>query len=200
MLQRAIASLALFLALAAVSASRADTKEPAPLTAPQIEAVWTDFGMNDDDGTHKALEGMAGMIATPKLAVPFLKARLKPVVGPDPQRVQQCIADLDAKDFKTREKADKDLEAFGPFAATALEKALQEKPPIDLAKRLEKLLKKTEQQVLSLEELRAVRAIEVLRGIGGAEAKAVLEPLAKGADASIITVQARQALAALAPK
>ena len=120
MLQCGTGWLTLFLALAAVSASRADT---APLTAPQLEAVWTDFGMNDDDGTHKALEGMAGMIATPKLAVPFLKPRSKPVVGLDPQRLQQCIADLDAKDFKTREKANKDLEAFGPFAATALEKA-----------------------------------------------------------------------------
>ena len=51
-----------------------------------------------------------------------------------------------------------------------------------------------------MEELRAIRAIEVLRGIGGAEAKAVLEPLAKGADASIITVQARQGVAAMAQK
>lgn len=202
MLSRVTGGVALGLALAVAGAGRggdADTKPPAPLTAKQLEAAWADFGLNDDAGTEKAREGIAGMIATPKLAVPFLKERLKPVPAPDGKRIQQLITDLDGKDFKTRDKAAKELEALGPLAAPALEKLLQEKLPLDLQRRVEGLLDRSSRQALSVDELRALRGIEVLRGIPSSDAVAVLEALAKGADGAVITVEARKALAAVKP-
>lgn len=202
MFHRGIGSLALasFLVLAGVAPGQGDKKEPAPFTAKQLDAVWADFGQNDEEGTEKALEGVRAMIGAPKLVVPFLKERLKPVPGPDAKRIQQCIDDLDGNDFKTREKAAKDLEAIGSLAAPALEKKLQEKLPLDLQRRVEGLLEKADRQNLSVDDLRTLRGIEVLRGIGGPEAAEVLEKLAKGADGSVLTLQARNALASVTAK
>jgi len=50
---------------------------------------------------------------------------------------------------------------------------------------------------LSPENLRTVRAVEVLERAGTAEARAVLKKLASGASGAVITVEARAALARL---
>jgi hypothetical protein len=200
MASRLCAGLALLLLLVGMTRGEPGEKKAlGPLTAKQLESAWADFGLSDDAGTEKALEGIEAMMATPKLAVPFLKDRLKPVPAPDGKRIQQLIADLDGKDFKTRDKAAKELEALGPLAAPALEKLLQEKLPLDLQRRVETLLERGENKSLTVDELRAIRGIEVLRGIGNAEAVVVLEALAKGADGAVITAQARKALSGLKP-
>jgi hypothetical protein len=185
-------------ALASASrAEQAEKKPAAPLTAKQLDAVWTDFAQNDDDGSRQAFQGIQGLIAAPKLAVPFLKERLKPVAGPDVKKIEQCITDLDGKDFKMREKAAKELEAIGVFAGPALERKLTEQLPLEVQRRISGLLEKIDRQPLTAAELQAVRGIEALQGIGTAEAADVLQSLAKGADGSIVTVQARKALAGL---
>jgi len=197
---RGIASLILALLVfgaAQGQAEPADKKAPPPLTADQLNKVWADFAMNDDAGTQKAFRDIQAMIAASKLAVPFLKERLQPVPIPDAKRIQQCIADLDGKDFKTREQAAKELEKFGPLAAAALEKQLEEKLSLDLRRRVEGLLERANRVTLSADELRTIRGIEVLRGIGSPEAIDVLQRLAQGADGAVVTLQARQALAEL---
>lgn len=200
MVPRGYAALVLLLVLVGVIRAEPGQKKAAvPLTARQLESAWADFGLSDDAGTAKALESIEAMTATPGLAVPFLKERLKPVPAPDGKRIQQLIADLDGKDFKTRDKAAKELEALGPLAAPALEKLLQEKLPLDLQRRVEGLLERGENRLLTIDELRTIRGIEVLRGIGNPEAVVVLEALAKGADGAVITAQARKALSGLKP-
>jgi hypothetical protein len=64
------------------------TRQEAP--APQLShlgALWNDFSQNDDAGTKKAWQGISTMIKSPRLAVPFLKDRLKPVPRPDPKAI-----------------------------------------------------------------------------------------------------------------
>ena len=48
----------------------------------------------------------------------------------------------------------------------------------------------------NLEEVRAARAVELLEKVGGAEARRILEEIAKGAD-SRLTAEARSALGRL---
>src|SRR5262249_5002646 len=115
-------------------------KKDTPLTAKQLETIWTDLGQNDDDGTKHALTGLQTMGRSPTLRVPFLKDRLKPVAGPDPKRIDQLIEDLDGKDFKTREKAAKELEALGLFAGPALDRKLKEQLPLEVRRRIEGLV------------------------------------------------------------
>src|SRR5262249_29001231 len=115
------------------------------------------------------------------------------------KRIEQCLADLDSKTFRTRERARKELEALGPLALPSLDRLLAERTlSLDARKRTEELAAKLNRTVLSGDDLRALRAVEVLEGIGTPEAAAVLKDLASGGDGAALTEQARKALARLA--
>ena len=54
---------------------------------------------------------------------------------PDPQRlkkIDRLIADLDARDFATRQKAGDELAALGEEVEAALRKAVDAKPSLEL--------------------------------------------------------------------
>src|SRR5207244_10409693 len=141
-----------------------------------------------------AFEGIVLLVRSPERAVPFLKERLKPAAAPGPERVDRLVADLDSDSFATREKAARGLEQLGVTALPALRKKLAEKPPSpESRKRLERLVRKWEDEPFTAEELRGIRAVEVLRGIGTADAQAVLETVAAGAGGAAQTAAARQA-------
>ena len=63
-----------------------------------------------------------------------------PPAPADPKAVRAWIADLGSNDFKTRERADKELTTLGPSAAGLLRDALKAKPSAEARDRLEKLL------------------------------------------------------------
>lgn len=173
--------------------------EAEPLSVKDLERIWSDFGQNDEAGSRTALQGIQLMIRAPKLAVPFLKKRLKAVSAPNYKRIDQCIADLDSSDFSVREKATRELEALGASILPALEKKLQEKNlPLEMSNRLRRLQQNLEERELPIDELRSIRAIEVLLGIANAAAIAVLEDLARGADGQRLTSNARKALSVIA--
>jgi hypothetical protein len=171
-----------------------------PAPAPQLshlEALWNDFSQNDDAGTKKAWQAILTMIQSPRLAVPFLKDRLKPVPRPDMKRIDQWLAELDSGDFRMREQATKNLHEVGELAFPALEKKLGEKVlSLEARRRMEALLEKTK-TVTSGEELRSIRAVEVLEGIGTPDAKEILEIVARGGEGAVVTEQAKKAVARL---
>lgn len=170
-----------------------------PLDGKQLETIWADFIQNDEAGTRKAIESIRIMKGSPKLAVPFLKERLKVVPPLNPKKIAQCIADLDHKDFETREKASKDLATMGDLVTPALERKRAEKDlSPEVSGRLDVLLGKLEKDVLTAGDLRTHRAILTLQEIGTPEAKAVLESLSNGAEGAWSTQCAKKALAQLA--
>jgi hypothetical protein len=191
-----VVALVLLLVLS-MRASAAPAERGQPLQAADLEAIWKDFTQNDDAGTKKAWQGITAMTQAPQLAVPFLKERLKPVPRPDPKRIEQCLADLDSGNFKTREKAMQELEGLGDMALPALDKKLAEKTLSVEARRRMETLAQRPRTVLTGEELRSLRAVEVLEGIGTPEARAVLTNLARGGEGAVLTEQARRALARL---
>src|SRR6185503_12105562 len=108
-----------------------------------LEAIWKDFTQNDDEGSKKAWQGMHAMIQVPQLAVPFLKERVKPAPHADQKRIDQCLADLDSKNFRTREKAMKELEGFGQLAVASLDRKLADMGlTLEVRKRTEALAQK----------------------------------------------------------
>jgi hypothetical protein len=183
--------------LGSTCVTAADSTPAPPLTPQQLEALWADLVHLDDAGTQKAQAGMRALIAVPQLAVPYIRERVKPVPVPDMKRLGLLIADLESSDFRTREAATRELDKLGPLAAPALEKKLTEKLGLETQRRIEAILEHANRTVLTTEEMRAVRAIEVLQGIGGDAAVAALKDLAKGADGAVITIRARQALTGL---
>jgi hypothetical protein len=63
-----------------------------------------------------------------------------PPAPADPAAIRKWIADLGSNDFKTRERAAKELAAVGPSAAGLFREALRGKPTAEARERLEKLL------------------------------------------------------------
>ena len=66
-----------------------------------------------------------------------------------------------------------------------------------MQRRLSDLLRPLEATGLTPEQLRAVRAVQVLEGIGSTEARQLLDSLAQGAPEARLTQEARAAAARL---
>jgi hypothetical protein len=92
-----------------------------------------------------------------------------------------------------REEATVALAKRGEVAEWALRRALAADPPLEVRTRGERILKElaTEKRP---ELTRALRAVEALAQNDAAEARAVLEALARGAPESALTKAASQAL------
>jgi len=175
-----------------------DTKGLSPEARParmdleekQVAALWAELA---DEDAGKAFVAMRGLAAAPNQAVPFLKERLKPVIAPDPRELAQLIVDLDDAGFATRQKAAAELERLGELAEPALRKALDNRPSLELRRRLEQLIEKLRLPTRTGDELRNQRALETLEALGTAEARQVIERLARGAGRARLTRAAADA-------
>jgi hypothetical protein len=162
------------------------------LAEQDLPALWADLG-SDEGG--KAYAAARLLRADPARSVPFLQDRLKPKgEGPDEKKVKQLIAGLDDDEFATREAASRDLEKIGPPAEAALRAALAAGPSPEAKRRLENLLKREGNEVLTPERRRDVRAVRVLEQAGTPEARKLLEALAKESPVWSVTQEARAAL------
>ena len=129
-----------------------------------------------------------------------LPGRTEPVTA-DPQRVVRLIADLDDRQYKTRQRAFRELEGLEEVVESALRRALRQQPSVEVRQRVWRLLAKLEalrKLSLSPSRLRALRTVEVLEHIGTAEARRQLKRLASGAREARLTQDAKAALERLA--
>jgi RNA polymerase sigma factor (sigma-70 family) len=156
----------------------------------ELESLWAKLGGED---TSSAYEAIGALATAPKIALPFLRERLRPALPADPQRVRQLIADLDSNEFARRDAVYHELEALGDKVRPALRKALEGKPPLEQRKRLEALLA-APRTIRQPDLLRQVRAIQVLEMIGSEEAQRVLRLVAGGAAEARLTEEARASL------
>jgi hypothetical protein len=161
------------------------------LTAREVESLWAD--LLADDG-ERAASGIDKLARSPKQTAAFLSEKLKPATPPDVKLIDQWIHDLDSANFAKRTKASGELEKLGELAVPALKKALTSQPTPEVRRRVEPILEKLTTGILSGEQIRTVRAIEALEEIGNAEARAVLQTLAKGAPGALSTRHAQAAL------
>jgi hypothetical protein len=155
------------------------------------EELWTELAGEDATRADAAMQTLLG---TPKETVAFLKERLRPVRAATPERVKRLLADLDSSEFEDREKAAKELEHLGEQAEAQMRTALAGKPSAEVRQRLEPMVRKLEQKTLTNEQVRDLRALEVLEKISSAEARQVLEAVAGGAASDRRTQEAKAAL------
>lgn len=161
------------------------------LSPDELRSLWDDLGGRD---VRKAYRSIHMLAAAGPRAVTFLKERLPPVPRPDEQRLARLIADLESDRFATREKSTRELEKLSELALPALRKILENKPSLELRRRIVPLVERIDQPILSGHRLFAVRAVTVLEQAGSPEAREVLEQLAKGAPGARLTQEARAAL------
>jgi WD40 repeat protein len=158
---------------------KAQEAGPAP-DAKQLAALWTDLSGKD---AAKAYRAVWELSASPKETLAFLKERVKaPPRNLALARIPKLIEALDDDSFEVRQKASEELAKLGTAAHAALQKA-RTSPSAEVRRRVEELLEKkgTPPPPMTDEEVLAWRTVEVLQHLGNAEARALLEKLAKDA-------------------
>jgi hypothetical protein len=158
-----------------------------------VQALWD--GLSGGDAA-KAYQSKRALVSGEQ-AVPLLRERVRPV-RLEPGQLARLVAGLEARQFKTRDKAAKELAKLGELARPALTRALEGKPSLEVRRRIEDLLNTLSKALPSAEEVTALRAVEVLEGIGTAAARTVLNTLAGGDADARLTQEARAALRRLA--
>jgi WD40 repeat protein len=174
-----------------------DAKErfaPKEVTAEALSDLWKDLAGDD---APRAWQAILTLASAPKEALPFVKKQLEPGAAPGAKQLARWIADLDAEQFADREKATEELVRAGKAAEDAVKKALANKPTAEARQRLDFVLSKLNGTLgPNPEEIRAARAVELLEKVGTADARRILEEIAKGNDVRL-TAEARSALGRL---
>jgi WD40 repeat protein len=160
-----------------------------------VARAWEGLG-----GANAAAAYRAARLLTeaPGQSLPVLKTGLRPVPAVDTGEVARLLAALDSKRFTERERAVRGLERQGDRAEAALRRFLAGSPSLEAKRRAEALLDRVTGPVTDLEQLRALRAVEVLERIGTPAARQVLEALGAGAQEARLTREARASLERLA--
>jgi hypothetical protein len=170
--------------------------KPAPrpaleLSGKDVESLWAALAGEE---AEKAGQGIQKLSGAPRQAVPLFRDKLRPAPAVDPKKIAQWIADLDSEEFEARQRATQELEKLGDLAVPALTKLAADPPTLEARKRAEQILERLTGHTLSTEQVRLMRALEVLEQVGTTEARQVLETLAKGAPGALPTREAQAAL------
>lgn len=153
--------------------------------------VWTDL---TDKDAPRAFRACGALASTPEEAMPLLTKQLHPVTSADPQRLRRLLSDLDSEQFAVREKAQEELETLGDLAEPMLRKTLENKPTLEVRKRVQAILEHLHGPVTKPEQMQSLRAVAVLEDIGTPPARRLLAELAKGAPEARLTREAKASL------
>ena len=91
--------------------------------------------------------GRRGASADPKVTLTVYIAEPPPPALADPKAARKWIADLGSDDFKTRDRASRELAPLGPPAAAELRAGLAGKPSAEARDRIERLLEGVSQVI-----------------------------------------------------
>jgi WD40 repeat protein len=158
-----------------------------------FDALWADLDSTD---SRKAFRLIQALAAHPAEAAALVRAKLPPVQGKrvTAAEIDKLIVDLDHDEFDRREAASKALAELGKTAAPALTAALKGQSSPEKKKRVEDLLEALKATGPGREMVRPTRGMELLERLGSAEARGVLEELAKGNPDAPVTRQAKASL------
>jgi WD40 repeat protein len=161
-------------------------------TAPAVAQQLRLDDLADADGA-KAYRAVWRFAANPDAAVALLRDHLKLVAPADPRRLRRLLTDLQSDDFTERDTANTALIHVGDLAEDALRAALKQDLALEARRRIEALLERLDGQASDAGERRIERSVEVLETIGSADARALLQQLAKGAPSARLTRLANEA-------
>jgi RNA polymerase sigma factor (sigma-70 family) len=156
-----------------------------------LASLWDDLAKDAATGLRAArLLGMAG-----DKAVALLAAKLPARKAADEARVKRWIAELDSSDFATREKAEKELRSLSGQVESQLREAMKSKPPLEVRRRIDGLLRDIDARTLTAAEVREVRAVQAMMWLNSAAARTLLIKWATGDPNATLTKAAKKACA-----
>jgi hypothetical protein len=166
-----------------------------PVAEREVNACWSDLADQDAARAQVAVWRLAD---TPGVSIPFLRQRLKPVTNAEAEAIRRHIKNLDSTSFAVRQEAFRNLKELGPAAVPALRQAAEEKPPLEVRRRLDQLWEAFSKEPVPAEPLRTLRALAMLEYAGTPEARQLLQKLAEGAPGAWLTQEAGASLGRLA--
>jgi hypothetical protein len=168
------------------------------LRAGQAESLWADLAGADAARGYAAGWRLAD---DPTRSVALLQERLQPIRPASPEEMRTLLGNLDSNQFSVRQAAERTLRELGERAEPGLRESLKGAPPLEVKRRVEALLEAIHAPgPLEGEALRGFRAVQVLERIGTADARRILEGLAKSVAGARLTQEARAALERLAKR
>jgi hypothetical protein len=166
-------------------------RKPLPLSDAAFAELWSYLS---GEQAPRALFAAHRLAASGDAAVRRLRSRLLPPVVPGAVTAEELIRRLDDRQFRERERALQALLRMGSDVVPELREQLKAKPSPEARARIELLLRRLATAKVSVEQVRAVRAITALGRIDTAASRALLGELAAGAATAPRTVAARAAL------
>jgi WD40 repeat protein len=170
---------------------------PLKLSSKECQALWD--ALTDQDAA-KARRALWTMVAAGGDSVAFLGTSLHPAASPiSAKAIAGLVAALDSPQFKVRNKARGQLARLAELAEPALLEARNNQPSLEVRQRVDELLR----VVADLrsrptgDHLRNLRAVEILEQIGSPAARQLLQALASGAAAAMLTREAEASLSRL---
>lgn len=161
---------------------------PEPKRA-ELPQLWTDL---DSGNGEVAFRAVRTLVQHPAAAVQLLGAKLKPVSAPKADWAAERIEQLGHHDFRTRDTAERELAAVADVIADELRQAADVAETEEASERLDRLLVRASGK--PFDEVRTVRAVEVLENATGEDTRAVLAKLAGGVPTALLTREASAAL------
>ncbi len=154
------------------------------------KAVWDDLASTD---AATAFAAVRRVRHNPTKAVAFLRDATRLPVAPTAARWRELVAELGAKDFKTRESATTALAEFGEVIRPELDAAIAAATNPEALRRLKALRAKLD--IRTADGVRLLRAVEAVEGLDAAEGTPLLTAWASGLHGDRLATEARAALA-----
>jgi RNA polymerase sigma factor (sigma-70 family) len=170
-----------------------EKRPPAPKLEPgEQRQCWDDLASTD---AARAARALTRLQAAPLEAVALVRRQVRHVALIAPEILERLIKDLDSADFTRRQQATMALAKLGHLAEPALKKVLEDRPSVESRRRIEGLLDMLPtDEPASVDELRGLRAVELLERLAHPAADALLQRLSEGAGGARLTREARAAL------
>ncbi len=175
---------------------RAEPTPSDPTTAPSADDVWSILADPDAAKVHPIAQRL---VSDPQKTLELFRDRIRPAASLDESHLAKLVAELESPRYAIRQRARQELERLGDAAIPALRMAL-EQGGAEARAVARRLLDSLSIQKLTGEQVRQIRAIEILERLRDPEAVAILRDLAKGGATAISTQEARRALERLTEK
>ncbi len=168
-----------------------DLRPPRVAESVTLESAWNALAARE---AGESFQSEGRFLSAPADTVRYFADRVKPVDAPAPERVQRLLADLDSDDFAVREAASKALEGLDHQAIPYLEATLESTKSAEVRGRVQRILEQLWGAAIPPEQLRQVRAVAILEGIGDGASKDLLKRWADGPAGALLTREAAAAL------
>jgi hypothetical protein len=154
-----------------------------------LQRLWEDLEGRDPGQAYAAIRRLSRIAEG---SVPLLRARLQPATPASAADIARHIRDLDSEGFAERERAFAALEKLGWASESALRRAMDGKPSLEVVHRVKQLL--GNDGPIARDRLRASRSTTVLEWLGTPAARRLLEELACGSAGDPLTEEAKASL------